>query len=72
MLSSSTCSRCVIHFRLRSLGISPTFAPMCVKVQTRMRGGEDGKKHPRLAQVALRYAQKKMAVVAATDVSVLE
>lgn len=49
-----------------------TFAPMYVKVQTRMRVGEDGKKHPRLAQVALRYAQKKMAVVAATDVSVLE
>lgn len=49
-----------------------TFAPMYVKVQTRMRCGEDGKKRPRLAQVALRYAQKKMAVVAATDVSVLE
>lgn len=53
MLNSSICSRCVIHFCLRSLGINPTFAPMYVKVKTRMRVGEDDKKHPRLAQVAL-------------------
>ena len=45
MLSSSTHPHCVVHFRLRSLGISPTFAPMYIKVQTRMRVGEDGKKH---------------------------